>query len=726
MSVKELCLPFPLGGYDANWAYSAQPPKTTPGCLNVRGYSTDQERARGGSRPGLRRAYDQQVGGAAVPVQWLGWLDWGFGDVVSYDDEFAYADGALSGQANWTAADGNLLVKDGYVHPGGGSLPYADVSSGEFQSFGGDTWDDFTLEAALRWNYGTTGDVTFWVSSSSGDATGGARVKLAYTSTWIDWPGLGFSSTLTITLESGSSSRTYSKSMGVFATDTAGALRVAADSQHVRVFWNGQEVASVGRDAGTCSKAGFKMSMSKPSGSPLTDSMTNFRLLSWHLTAITQPTTVGRKLVAVAGRDLWAESSEGTLASVAADALSATPALYSAAHCNGNLFILDGATAKWFNPMASGGAGEVANWTARRGKVESTCRIVVNWRNRLVLAGSTYDPQNFFMSRQDDPWDFDYSCGDSKSAVTGSLSESGRIGDPIAAMCPLSDDVLVIGSTRSVWVLQGDPMAGGRVIRRSDRTGILGQNAWTTDPAGNLYFLGEEGLYVMSPLGQPKNLTRTRIPGLAGCKPVRTGYAGAAGETYATLAYDADRHGVLILLTPYAGGAATHYFYDLRNDAFWPESYPDDIGPTCAAYYSATSPAYRKVLLGGRNGYLYQFDDAAKNDNVSGQDVAVSSYVWIGPRRLGGGVHDAIVTRVVGVLSSGSDTTGFGIHAADTPEAVLSAAAAASGDWSAGMNVDRSRVRGGAHALKLHNSTASRRWAVESITLEFVPGGVQR
>lgn len=726
METKELMLPFPLGGYDANWAYSAQPPNTTPSCLNVRGYSTDAERARGGSRPGVRRAYNQQVGGTVTPIQWLGWLNWGFGDIVSYDDDLAYADGALSGQANWSAAAANLNVKNGYVHLSGGSLPYTDVSSGEFQSFGGDTWDDFTLDAALRWKYGTTGNVTFWVSSSSGNATDGARVKVAYTSNWIESPGLGFSSVLTITLESGSNSRTYSHTMGVFMTRVGGALRVVADSQSVRVFWNGREVASVARDTGTCSKAGFKMSMSKPSGSPLVDSMMDFRLLSWHLTAITQPITTGRKLVAIAGRDLWAESSEGTLASVASDVLSATPTLYSAAHCNGNLFIVDGEAPKWFNPMASGGAGSVAAWTARKGKIENTCRIVVNWRNRLVMAGTTHDPQNLFMSRQDDPWNFDYNRGDSKSAITGNLSDSGCIGDPIRAMCPLSDDVLVIGCTRSIWVLHGDPMAGGRVICRSDRTGILCQNAWTTDPAGNLYFLDEEGLYVMSALGAPKNLTCTRIPGLSGHKPVQPGYAGAGGETYATLAYDADRHGVLIFLAPYAGGAATHYFYDLRNGAFWPESYPSDIAPTCASYYNATTPGCRKLLLGGRNGYLYQFDDSAKNDNVSGQDIAVNSHVWIGPRRLGSGAGDATITRVVGVLSSGSDSTGFGLHAADTPEAILSSDASASGAWSAGVNVDRSRVRGGVHALKLSNSAASRRWAMESVMLQFVSGGVQR
>ena len=104
---KELALPFPIKGYDAGRAYSAQPPLTTPGCLNVRGYSSDEERARGGSRPGLRPAYDQQIGAGAA-AQWLGWLDWGFGDTVRYADGFDYPDGDLSADPAWSAAASGL------------------------------------------------------------------------------------------------------------------------------------------------------------------------------------------------------------------------------------------------------------------------------------------------------------------------------------------------------------------------------------------------------------------------------------------------------------------------------------------------------------------------------------------------------------------------------------------------------------------------------------------
>lgn len=726
---REIELKFPLGGYDANWGYSAQPEGTTPACRNVRGYSTDSRRARGGSRPGLRRAYAQQIGGPSTPIQWLGWLDYGFGDSVLYADRFEYADGTLSGEDNWTGSDPEVKVKDGYVHLEG-ALPLSDKAAA-YDAFSGDTWDDFSLECGLQWRYGSTGQIALWVSSTADSATDGAKVTVGFTSTEVASPGLGFQGALQITLESGSNLARHTRSYGIFFAATRGRLRVEADQDAVRAFWDGQEVAVVARDDGACDEAGFKMSVSNPVADDwFPDAMVDFRLLDWELAAMTRPTSVSRKLVAVAGRGVWAESSEGTMAAAAEDTDQlADVSLISAARCNGALFLVDGAQPRYYTPVAA--TDKVQAWSPRKGEIVKTCRAVVNYRNRLVLFGAPEDPQNYWMSRQGDPWDFDTGPDDPNAAVTGGQSDLGRIGDPITALCPVSDELLVIGCTRSIWVLRGDPAQGGYVTRHSDQTGILGDRAWTTDPQGALYFLGEEGLYVMPPGGRPTHLTRARLPELGGYQAVPPAQTGAAGQSYVSLAYDAARHGVLLFLTPYSAAEAVHYFYDLRNDAFWPESYPQAMGPTVAAYYSAASGAYRKLLLGGRDGYLYEFaDDAAGDVEGGGSTSAIDSYVWIGARRFGGPLHDALVTGITATLSADSDDVTYGVHAADTAEALCaqsSSEAAATGTWSAGRNApDRTRVRGGAHAVKLSNDTAGRAWALESVAVEVAPGGPQR
>jgi hypothetical protein len=351
---------------------------------------------------------------------------------------------------------------------------------------------------------------------------------------------------------------------------------------------------------------------------------------------------------------------------------------------------------------------------------------VVNWRNRLVLARTLDDPQNYFMSRIDDPWDFAYGMDDSGTAIAGNTGSLGRIGNPITALCPLSDSTLIIGTTRGVYAMHGDPAAGGGLRTLSDKTGILCQSAWTMDDKGVMYFLGEGGLYAIAG-GGVIPLTDQRIPGLGNVTPVHPGAAGATGQTYVCLAYDLKRKGILIMLAPYTSGTATHYFYDVRNKAFWPESYPNVVGPTCGVFYNATTEAYRQLLIGGRNGYVYQFDDATKSDVVDGSTTtAISSYVYIGPARFGGGIGEAVTSRIVGVLGADSDEVTYGIHSGATPEASIDATAQVTGTWSAGRNVTRDRVRGGALVFSASNSTAGKAWSLESIHAEILPGGVQR
>lgn len=62
--MAEQQLPFPLRGLHRSFAYVAQPPTTSPNALNVRPDGNIEQRARGGSRPGLQRAYAQQIGSA--------------------------------------------------------------------------------------------------------------------------------------------------------------------------------------------------------------------------------------------------------------------------------------------------------------------------------------------------------------------------------------------------------------------------------------------------------------------------------------------------------------------------------------------------------------------------------------------------------------------------------------------------------------------------------------
>ena len=60
----------PLGGLNKAWAYQSQPPFTTPKCLNVRPRDVMRRRHRIGSRPGLAKAYPQELG-SGNPIRML-------------------------------------------------------------------------------------------------------------------------------------------------------------------------------------------------------------------------------------------------------------------------------------------------------------------------------------------------------------------------------------------------------------------------------------------------------------------------------------------------------------------------------------------------------------------------------------------------------------------------------------------------------------------------------
>ena len=62
----------PLQGYSRGLIPGNEQPMTSPYMSNVRPRDTLEGWIRLGQRPGLKKAYSQQIGGAASPVVWIG------------------------------------------------------------------------------------------------------------------------------------------------------------------------------------------------------------------------------------------------------------------------------------------------------------------------------------------------------------------------------------------------------------------------------------------------------------------------------------------------------------------------------------------------------------------------------------------------------------------------------------------------------------------------------
>jgi hypothetical protein len=293
----------------------------------------------------------------------------------------------------------------------------------------------------------------------------------------------------------------------------------------------------------------------------------------------------------------------------------------ASANINGYIYFVDGTNITSLNIATN----TVTAYAATTGSAPTNCCLACNWRGRLVLAGDSSNPQNFYMARTGVPTDWDYSQTDPAAAVAGNLSKSGQIGEPITALIPYTDDYMIIGCTNSLWMLEGDIADGGTIVRISDQMGILGPNAWCVDPQGLLYFLAPGGLYSVKPMWEfykPPELV--------------------SGHTYDqffqqidwshnlfTMVSDFDRHYLYIFVTPANQTiAGTHLVYDIRNGGLWPIQYPQNIGPTCALLgLNDAGPASRQVFMGGFDGGIYRIGQVAQDD----AGIAISSLITLGP-----------------------------------------------------------------------------------------------
>lgn len=362
------------------------------------------------------------------------------------------------------------------------------------------------------------------------------------------------------------------------------------------------------------------------------------------------------------------------------------------------------------------------------GATPTNCYLCCNWRGRLVLAGDSANPQNFYMARVGQPHDWNYAATDPAAAVAGNLSESGQIGEPIVALIPYTDDYMLIGCTNSLWMLQGDPADGGSIVRVSDQMGLVGPNAWCVDPAGMLYFIARGGLYSVRPIWefyQPPQL-------LSGDTYDQYFTALVNESAYINLVWDVDAKFMHIFATPTAASSVgTHLIWDQRNGGLWPQQYPLAHGPTAATRYAANSVGgQRAILLGGWDGYVRQWTATNKDDD----GTAISAYAVLGPVKpqpeaaIFTGVTidfgetlplDAAFWNANVIVSAGPD-------AYSVTEGTPHSTATIPATLDRRQKTYRQRFRGGWFSLTISNTTDNTYFSFESALLEFQPGGKNR
>ncbi len=427
--------------------------------------------------------------------------------------------------------------------------------------------------------------------------------------------------------------------------------------------------------------------------------------------------------------------------------------------------------------------GSAIGATKTFGTLPAKAYLACLYRGRVVLSGNPNYPHQWYMSRQADIWDYAYLAADAQTPVAGNNADAGELGDIIRCLIPYKDDYLIFGCTNTIWVLRGDPAAGGSLDEVDLTVGIFGANSWCFDGDGNLYFWGTNGIYVMpAGFGAVKCLTENALPNIIADEDVDP------STHRITMGYDRKRRGILTCITKLSDGSNSNYWYDLRTGGFFPESYPDVCGAYSAFYYAANDKDYADLLVGCKDGYVRKFLDTAKGDDDGvGADTPINSYCTLPIQPLApDGDHEGKLTSLTITNAGGAaggtegDTDGvdYKLYVGNDAETVLEKMKATVA-WATGQNyligdlriyssieyrcivahlsdsagppheepdtniVDwemvaqesgtlsgvgrkerlRHRLRGAYLGIKLGNSTAAQGWAVEKIEGEMQPAG---
>ncbi len=333
----------------------------------------------------------------------------------------------------------------------------------------------------------------------------------------------------------------------------------------------------------------------------------------------------------------------------------------------------------------------------------SRCALIAVWGGRIVLSGLETDPNNIFMSAVGDAFDWDYSPAAQtiQQAVAGSVTAGyGKNQDIVTALIPYTDDVLLIGGTHSIRRLLGNPAEGGINVSVTDITGVATGKAWCQSPEGVIYFFGSRGgIFKIDPEnGIPRRLTALTIDERLSDLDL--------GANIVTLEWDDRSIAVRVYITPIDGSGSTHYAWDVRNEALWPFIYANAAhNPTAVRLLSGNTPADRRIIEYGQDGYVRMVDVDATSDD----GIPIESFVYLGP------FSGMMFVEIESTLSEESNNVAWSICSASSMERALDAAPRMAGRFKGGRNAcqwPRTFIEQG--YLRL---SATGPWAMESLTV---------
>ncbi len=333
---------WPAGGLHRELPYRQQPPYTTPDALNVRPTDTLEGRLRGGSRPGLRLRYPDEIGGGDE-VRFIQQLfqpsDTGF---EIWEDEF---DGVtLSG--DWSTATWIGTAPDVMVNP----PPVA------FNAPVGAVRDLLTIDTTLPY------EVKMWCvpfDAGSGLAWHGSYKLFArLDDTTPDWTVDGLQAELvqtgttgnytgTLKVNAASVTTTHTFTAGSTGGPVAAWLHMIITPTRVQVFWANTLVLDEAVTPAGGDRVGFGLECTVTGGAAM---ISKFQIK--HFTAAAKSQEV---LIASAGGEIWRNNAPDTAISQVVAAGVSTDKKLQVADRGSKCYIAD-----WSADRVTGSDGAIA------------------------------------------------------------------------------------------------------------------------------------------------------------------------------------------------------------------------------------------------------------------------------------------------------------------------------------------------------------------------------
>lgn len=434
------------------------------------------------------------------------------------------------------------------------------------------------------------------------------------------------------------------------------------------------------------------------------------------------------RLCAVADGEMWTSLSGGALAEPSGTGTLLNPVLATDADnpdgfvsmdsLNGHLFVTDGVT--YLDYDARKDIVEVMRCRTA-GELKPRARLVKAWRGRLIWARFSDDPNEWLMSAVGKPYDYDISPQviTATQAVLGSKSPrgTGKAPDIVNALIPFSDDILIVGCESSIWVLDGDPMDGGRFWLMSNSTGIAFGDSWCQDEYGTVYFMGTRGcVYSYTRGGGVKPLSDNAIPDRLRDIDFST--------TYVKMQWDTQEQGFRLFrcpVNPDDSEAQEHYFWSRRMQGWYTDTFKNaDHEPTAVFVGDGDLASERRSVVGCVDGYIRAFSMDATSDD--GEPIL--SRALCGPLTPD---EVAVETRFKGltaVLATSQGGCGYQLFASDMPDSL--GTAVATGSLEPGRNSTHFVQGVGSYVALELSAQSTEGFSVESLAIGVYPAGRKR